>query len=105
MDLAVGRARRIGVPVYTIAQGEALSSKRLLEQLRKMAGLSGGLLCEARNAAQIGECFEQISNDLRHTYMLAYKPPAGGPGWRSIQVRVDGSPQYRVRAKQGYLPE
>ncbi len=107
LNSAMVRARKVGVPVYTVAQGDALASKPLLDQLRKMAELSGGRTFEAKKAADIEDCFQEICQDLKHTYMLAYRPPAsdGGGKWRSIQVLVSDGKSFRVRAKEGYFPQ
>lgn len=100
---ATARAKKIGVPVYTVAQGEALNSPVLVRQLKEMAQHSGGLAYAVRRPGDVEAVFEDISKDLQHTYLLAYKaPPAGEARWRPIQVEVRG---YRVRAREGYLPE
>jgi hypothetical protein len=50
--------------------------------------------------------FQDISADLQHTYMLAYKAPsAAEKKWRSIRVSINGAKEYKVRAREGYLPD
>jgi len=103
---ATSRARKVGVPVYTVAQGEALSAKPLLEQLKRIAEVTGATTYRIKKPVQIGEVFREIAKQLAYTYMLAYKPaPKSDDAWRRIDVSVAGLKDYRLRAKQGYFPE
>jgi Ca-activated chloride channel family protein len=102
---AVARIRKAGVPLFTIAQGDALKSKPLISLLRSLADETGGLAFEARQDKQLAEAFRQIQRNLSHLYVLGYVPPPfQGSGWRSIRVEVPGLKEARIRAKQGYLP-
>jgi Ca-activated chloride channel homolog len=103
---AVKRAKKAGVPVYTIAEGEALQAKTLLNELKDVAEMTGAQSYSARKTNDIGNIFAQISDDLQHTYMLAFKPaPSPEPKWRTIQLTVSGLKEAKIRAKEGYLPE
>jgi Ca-activated chloride channel homolog len=103
---AVNRAKKAGVPVYAIAEGEALGAKHLLDELKEVAQMTGAQSYLAHKTSEISSIFEQISGDLQHTYMLAFRPPANPePKWRTIQVIVSGVKDPRIRAKEGYLPE
>ena len=106
MDSAAARARKVGVPVYAIAQGEALGDRPLMELLTRMAQSTGGRAYTVRKSSQIAGVFEDISRELAHTYLLAYvPPPADAPHWRALRVSVSGGAGYKVRAKEGYLAE
>lgn len=103
---AVQRAKKAGVPVYAIAEGEALTTRTLLDELKDVAEMTGGQSYQAHNAGDIARIFQEISADLQHTYMLAYQPPPHPESkWRTIQVLVSGLKDARIRAKEGYLPE
>jgi VWFA-related protein len=103
---AVKRAKKAGVPVYTIAEGEALQAKTLLNELKDVAEMTGAYPYLARKTSDIGNIFAQISDDLQHSYMLAFRPaPSTEPKWRTIQLSVSGVKEARIRAKEGYLPE
>jgi VWFA-related protein len=100
------RARKAGVPVYAIAQGEALRIKSLMARLKEISAQTGAQSYQAHRTSQIGEIFESIAADLRHTYLLAYKPPPSNDGhWRRIELTVSGVKGGRIRSKEGYLPE
>jgi Ca-activated chloride channel homolog len=103
---ALQRAKKAGVPVYAIAEGDALDSKELLNELKELAEMSGGQSYKARKTSEIGPIFEAISSDLQHTYMMAYQPPPNpDPKWRSIQVKIAGVKDAKIRAKEGYFPD
>ena len=101
---ALSGARAAGIPIYTIAQGEALENRGLLEQLKQIASWTGALTYSAKGTREIDRICDQIRLDLRHTYLLAYPAPAGQEaGWRTIRLAVKGRKNLRVRAKEGYL--
>jgi len=103
---AVDRARKTGVPVYTIAEGEALESKDLLNELKDISEGTGAGTFQAHKTSDIATVFQDISKDLQHTYMLAYKPPPNTTQhWRTIQLTVLGMKDAKIRAKEGYSPE
>lgn len=103
---AIQRARRSGIPIYTIAEGAALKDRKLVRQLEEIANNTGGKSYEAVKASQIGDVFSDISADIQHTYLLAYRQPAGpAASWRKIQVDVRGVKNFKVRAKEGYYSD
>jgi len=103
---AIDRAKKVGVPLYAIAEGDALNSKTLLNELKDVAEMTGGQQYQVHKTNDISAIFQEISADLQHTYMLVYKPPAVAEAkWRTIQLTVNGLKDARIRAKEGYLPE
>ncbi len=103
---AVQRAKKSGVPVYAIAEGDALKSNTLLSQIRDISESTGAKFHEVRKPSQISEIFKDISSDLEHTYLLAYKAPASSDQkWRTIALAVSGVKDAKIRAKEGYFPE
>jgi hypothetical protein len=60
----------------------------------------------ARSGKDMGKVFDEIQAQLKHVYLLSYKPPAPGETkWRTIEVGVSGLRHYKIRGKQGYFPE
>jgi Ca-activated chloride channel family protein len=103
---AVKRVLETGVPIFTVAEGEARRSPQLRKRLRQLAEQTGGLSYEPNNASDIEKVFRDIEGELKHLYMLTYRPPPGDPTrWRAIQVQIAGAETYKVRGKQGYFPE
>jgi Ca-activated chloride channel homolog len=104
---AVARAKKAGVPLYTIAEGEATHSKNLKKLLDDLSQQTGGAAYEAKKPGEIEQVFHEISEDLRHLYMISYKPPEGANDgrWRKIDLLLKGSKDYRVRATEGYFAQ
>jgi len=106
-NAAVARAKKAGVPLYTIAEGEATHSKNLRKLLDDLSQRTGGAAYEVRKPGEIEQVFHEISEDLRHLYMISYKPPevANDGKWRKIDLLIKGVKDYRVRSKEGYFAE
>ena len=104
---AVNRAKKAGVPLYTIAEGEATRSKNLRKLLDDLSQRTGGAAYEVKKPGEIEQIFREISEDLRHLYMIGYRPPPGSNDgkWRKIDLVVKGLEDYRIRAKEGYYSE
>jgi Ca-activated chloride channel family protein len=103
---AVQRAKKAGVPVYAIAEGDALKSKGLLNELKDIAEMTGAQSYQAHKTSEIAGIFEAITGDLQHTYMMAYQAPASTDRrWRTIELTVTGLKGGKVRSKEGYLPD
>lgn len=103
---AIMRAKKSGIPVYAIAEGDALKSSALMKLLRSIAEGSGGEVYEAKRLTDISEILQEILTNTQHTYLLAYKPPAAhDSNWRAIRLSVEGLKKYRLHAKEGYFPE
>jgi len=105
-DTAARRAKAVGAPVYAIAQGEALLHPALLKQLRSVSVATGGLPFAIRRPDEIRSVFESVAGDLKHGYLLAFRPPEVKPGeWRKIEVRLAEAKSYKVRSREGYYSE
>jgi VWFA-related protein len=105
-ESAAGRARRAGIPLYVIAQGEALKRPKLIKTLEELASVTGGIPFRLVRPNKIGDVFAEINHNLQHTYLLAWKPPEGAPAtWRPIQISVAGAEGAVIRTRQGYWAE
>ncbi len=103
---AIARAKKVGVPIHAVAEGEALNNPSLVKELEELAQRTGGRCYRIRRSGEITAVFQDISRELKHTYLLAYKaPPAENRQWRTIQVSVSGLKDCKLRAREGYLPE
>jgi Ca-activated chloride channel homolog len=104
---AVARAKKAGVPLYTIAEGEATHSHNLRKLLDELSERTGGAAYEVKKPGEMEQVFHEISEDVRHLYMISYRPPEGANDgkWRKIDLLVKGPKDYRVRAKEGYFAE
>jgi len=104
---AIARAKKVGVPLYAIAEGEAAKSQNLKKLLEDMSQRTGGSAYQVNKSGDIENVFQKIAENLQHLYMISYQPPssAAGDKWRSIDIAVKGVKDYRIRAKEGYFPE
>ena len=118
---SVARRRRIGIrrmnggtapdelavllegPRRTIRPRAGMRAPSELQLLRHVTELSGGRLVQSRDEERLLAAYEEILEELRARYVLAFVPdPAEPAGWRSLEVTVnrDGA---SVRARSGYL--
>ncbi len=101
---AIRQARAVGLPVFVAAQGQALEHRTLIKQIQELSQATGGLAFEVKASNRAKRIFLEISNALRHGYLLAFRPPeTRREEWRTINVAVSGIKRPRVRAKSGYL--
>ena len=102
---ALSRIKKLGIPVYTIAEGEAVTSVALSRTLKEISSLSGGVAYTVKKTQDIDTVFAAISEDMKHGYMLTFRAPeAHGFLWRKIQLVVNDPKDCRVRYREGYLP-
>lgn len=104
---AIARAKKLGIPLYAIAEGEATHSHNLRKILDELSERTGGATYQVKKPNEIEEVFAKISEELKHLYMIAYQPPAnaGDSKWHKIEVAVRGVKDYRIRAREGYFPQ
>jgi len=104
---AVSRATKDGVPLFSIAEGEATESERLKKLLTDLSRSTGGDNYEVRDMKDIEGIFLKISTTLQHLYLITYQPPLEPDDgkWRRIEVSVTDGRKYRIRAKEGYFPK
>jgi Ca-activated chloride channel homolog len=104
---AIESAKKAGIPVYTVAEGDALKSHDLMKNLKVIAANTGGSFHEAASSNKVSDVFQEIVAGLEHMYLLAYKPPpaVSVSKWRTIQVMVSGVKDYKGRWREGYYPE
>ena len=103
---AVTRAKKLGIPLYSVAEGEAMRSPKLKKLLEDLSENTGGISYHINKLDDIGNAFREIADVLQHLYMISYKPtsnPADAK-WRKISLEVKGSQDYKIRAKEGYFP-
>jgi VWFA-related protein len=114
VDQAVEYARRQDVRVYSIGIFDSGSTdirgRRSFDgfnlgedYLRSFADGTGGRAIILDSLGELLAAYEDIANELKSQYALAYRPsdPADPGEWREIEVRADGAKE--VRTKPGYF--
>jgi VWFA-related protein len=105
-DIAIERAKARGIPIYTIAEGEALIHPQLIAELTRMSESTGGVPFLIRKLSDIGVVFEKVSQDLAHGYLVVFQPePGDNHVWRKIQVVLSGPKGLQVRSREGFYVE
>ncbi len=105
-DTAILRAKATGVPLFTIAEGEALENKTYLAQLADLSKATGGEAFAIKDSTEIGAVFEKVSEDLAHGYLLEFEPPSSEDhAWHPINIQVRTRGDKVVRAREGYYPQ
>ncbi len=105
-ETVIRRAKTAGVPVYTIAEGDAVEDRDLVKQLESVGKATGGASFTIRAPSEIPAVFESVAQDLMHGYLLAFQPPPGEDhGWRTLEVVLRSPRGRKVRAREGYYPE
>jgi Ca-activated chloride channel family protein len=104
---AVTHAKKLGIPLFSIAEGEAMHSTKLKKLLEGLSQNTGGMSYHIKKPDDIANAFREIAGTLSHLYLISYKPasnPADGR-WRKINLEVEGLQDYKIRAKEGYFPD
>jgi Ca-activated chloride channel family protein len=102
LEHAVQRFRRESIPLYALAQGSALKSRRLMDTLEEMARLTGGMLLRVDRPEKAQELFYVVSGRLASSYLLGFRARPGNGEWRRLHVLVRGRRRLQVRCREGY---
>ncbi len=102
----VERAKSTGIPIYTIAEGDALHEQQLIGELTRISQATGGSHFLIHRLSDIAPVFEKVSQDLMHGYLIAFQPSPGDTHeWRKIEVVPGGTKGLQVRAREGFYVE
>jgi VWFA-related protein len=98
----VDYARAVEATVYSIGF-KAFGTRGPRGFLRKIANETGGQFFAPDKVGDLIRVFNEISEELKNHYLLAYTPkiPADGT-WREITLKVD-RPGTEVRVRKGYF--
>ena len=117
----VGRARRMGVLIYSIGIGDPSASKigfgigsllfggdrdhvdaQMLRELSTETGARTYLLGEVGDGEALRQDCIAISNELREQYTAGFVvPDPSMSGYRSLRVDIPGKPELTVRTRKG----
>lgn len=92
--------KETGAAVFPIALGAKVDTA----VLQQMADLSGGRTLLSQDVSQLGEEFQNVLEDLRRRYMVAYTSTNSEHDgkWRTVDVKITSAPNIRVRSTGGY---
>jgi len=107
---ALDRALRNEVMIFTVGVGHRLDAQMDFEGkqsvgtiLKTLAEDTGGRAIFSSRPGQIRKTFDEVAQDLRHQYSLAYVPDDSRHDgtWREIRVTVT-KPGLKVTTRRGY---
>ncbi|MGH7915111.1 MAG: VWA domain-containing protein [Candidatus Binataceae bacterium] len=121
LSQVVGRARRMGVLIYSIGIGDPNSSRvgfgigsllfggnrdhvdaQMLRELSTESGARTYLLGEVGDGELLRQDCIAISNELREQYTAGFVvPDPSMSGYRSLRVDIPGRPELTVRTRKG----
>jgi VWFA-related protein len=102
---ALSYAQRAGVAIYTVGLGIGSASLGIRGKLEKLAAETGGRTFFVDTAAELHGVYDQIEQELRSRYLLAFAPnPPPKEGERhALEVKAGGG-KWKARAARGYTP-
>jgi len=103
-DQALEMAQKADVVVYTISTNITRMPTDGDKIMRYFASETGGLSFFPFKAEDLSQSFENIANELRHQYMILYRPePLKMDGlYHTVDIRVHLRKDLVVRARKGY---
>ena len=102
-EQALEMAHKAEAVIFTISTNRSGVKMDGDKVLQRFAEQTGGLSFHPFQAADLGQSFENIANELRHQYFLLYAPsPFMADGrFHEVEIRTLAK-DLRVRARRGY---
>jgi VWFA-related protein len=103
-EQALEMAQKADVVIYTISTNNSGQENDGDKILRYFAQETGGQVFIPFKASDLNQSFENIANELRHQYIVVYRPePFKADGlYHPLDIRVKGRKDLVVRARHGY---
>ena len=103
-DQALEMAQKADVVMYTISTNITRIPTEGDKIMKYFASETGGLAFFPFKAEDLSQSFENIANELRHQYMILYRPePLKQDGlYHTVDIRVHNRHDLVVRARKGY---
>lgn len=103
-DQALEMAHKADVVVYTISTNISRTETDGDKVLKYYARETGGLAFFPFKVEDLAQSFENIANEMRHQYSIAYNPePLRADGlYHPVEVKVKNKKDMVVRARMGY---
>lgn len=103
-EQALEMAQKADVVIYTISTNNSGQGNDGDKILRYFAQETGGQVFFPFKASDLAQSFANIANELRHQYILVYRPePFKADGlYHTLDIRVKVRKDLAVRARHGY---
>jgi VWFA-related protein len=92
--------KETGAAVFPIGLGTKVDALTL----QQLADSSGGRALLSPDISQLGQEFQNVLEDLRRRYMVAYTSTNGEHDgkWRNVEIRIPSLPHVSIRSAGGY---
>jgi len=103
-EQALEMAQKADVVIYTISTNITRIPSEGDKVMKYLAAETGGVSFFPFKVQDLAQSFENIANELRHQYNVAYRPePMKTDGlWHPIELKVRNRKDLVVRARRGY---
>jgi VWFA-related protein len=103
LEKALQETRRVGVPIYAMLYGRALSDADLLKRLENISKSSGATAFRIRQASDLPVVFQNVTENLQKLYMVGYQFSGdSNKDWHTLKVEVPNQPKLTVTSREGY---
>ena len=101
---ALDYAKRSGVVIYPIGLNIGMTALGVREKLNSLAQTSGGRAFYISKAVELQGVYDQIEEELRSQYLIAYASdaPRTSNQFRVVEVKTKG--KFKARTIAGYYP-
>ncbi|HEV7505879.1 MAG TPA: VWA domain-containing protein [Thermoanaerobaculia bacterium] len=105
---ALEYARRSGVSIYTVGINLSTQEADVRLKLSRLADETGGRAYIIQKASELERIYDNIQNELRSQYLLAYqsnkeREPGDAEKFRAVEVKV-ARPGLEAKTLRGYYP-
>ena len=112
LEQTIRRVQELGGPViYSIGLlfGDEMSKseiKHARKALELLSAETGGVAFFPKSIEQVDEIAADVARDIRSQYTIGYhsSKPSSQPGFRHVDVAVEGHGKLTVRTRTGYFP-
>jgi VWFA-related protein len=101
---AIEEALHSEVVLYAIGIGDSYADGVDRKALERLCEPTGGRAFVPKYVEELDQAFEQLEQELRQQYLVAYEPAnmAADGKFRKIEVRISNRKDIRVRHRRGY---
>lgn len=105
LKAVIAHAQQAEVTVYAVGTSYQSLDSPGVKNLQQLAGPTGGKAFFPAKANKVARAFARISDELRHRYAVAYRPPELAENGRFHRIHIwarKSGKKLKVQARQGY---
>lgn len=105
LKAVIARAQQEEVTIYAVGTSYTSPDSSGVKNLKQLALPTGGQALFPKKASKVAGAFTRISDELRHRYAVAYRPPELAENGRFHRIHIwarKSGKKLKVQARQGY---